>query len=248
MAYTFVLVHGSWHDNRAWKPVIDRLEQNGTGRSRRRSPVMRPMTGRTSRTPNAFSRWSISSKASDLRDFVLVGHSFGGTVIQAVTEQVPDLIRRLVFWNAFVLLDGQCLEDNVPPHYRDLFAQLAQPDGGLMLPYPVWRDAFIGDADETLARSAYETLSPTPRRSHTDKVSLPTFFSRQIPKSYLNCTEDIALPPGARLGLASAHVISSGTLSPRADAGQPRGDFHQSAFARGQACRGRTRLRGYNYT
>ena len=23
MAYTFVLVHGSWHDNRAWQPVID---------------------------------------------------------------------------------------------------------------------------------------------------------------------------------------------------------------------------------
>ena len=200
MSYIFVLVHGSWHDNRAWRPVIDRLEQNG---HRAYAPTV---AGHSADDKKDISHAACVQSVVDfiktekLRDFVLVGHSFGGTVIQAVTEQVPDLIRRLVFWNAFVLLDGQCLEDNVPPHYRDLFAQLAQPDGGLMLPYPVWRDAFIGDADETLARSAYETLSPTPRRSHTDQVSLPTFFSRQIPKSFLNCTEDIALPPGPEWG------------------------------------------------
>jgi len=200
MGYTFVLVHGSWHDNRAWKPVIDRLEQNG---HRAYAPTV---AGHASNDKKDISHADCVHsvvdfiKTSDLRDFVLVGHSFGGTVIQAVTEQVPDRIRRLVFWNAFVLLDGQCLEDNVPPHYRELFAQLAQPDGGIMLPYPVWRDAFIGDADDALARRAYDMLSPTPRRSHTDKVSLPTFFSRQIPKSYLNCTEDIALPPGAEWG------------------------------------------------
>jgi hypothetical protein len=77
-----------------------------------------------------------------------------------------------------------------------LFDAVAQPDGGVMLPYPIWRDAFINDADDALARKAYGMLSPTPHRSHTDKVPLKTFYSLQIPKSYLNCTEDTALPPG----------------------------------------------------
>src|SRR6187402_3480394 len=51
---------------------------------------------------------------NDLRDFVLVGHSYGGTIIAKVAEAVPDRIERLVFWSAFVLLDGQSLLDETP--------------------------------------------------------------------------------------------------------------------------------------
>ena len=196
MGYTFVLVHGAWHDNRAWKPVIERLEQNG---HKAYAPTVagHAATDRKNVTHADCVRSVVDFiMEKDIRDFILVGHSFGGTLIQPVAEQVADRIRRLVFWNAFVLLDGQSLDDNVPPHYKALFTQLEQPDGGVMLPYPIWRDAFINDADEALSRSAYATLSPTPARSMSDKVPLKTFYSLQIPKSYLNCTEDTALPPG----------------------------------------------------
>jgi pimeloyl-ACP methyl ester carboxylesterase len=200
MGYNFVLVHGSWHDNQAWAPVIRHLEQRG---HRACAPTVAGHDkGGDKGVSHADCVKSVVDfiRQNDLRDFVLVGHSFGGTVIQPVAEQLGDRIRRLVFWNAFVLNDGESLEDNVPPHYKALFEQIAQPDGGVMLPYPIWRDAFIGDADDALAKQAYDTLSPTPRRSHTDKVPLKTFFSLQIPRSYLNCTEDIALPPGPEFG------------------------------------------------
>ena len=121
MAYTFVLVHGSWHDNRPWQPVIERLEQNG-------HKVYAPTVaghapGDRKDVTHADCVRSVVDfiKDKDIRDFILVGHSFGGTVIQPVAEQVSDRVRRLVFWNAFVLLDGQSLEDNVPPHYKELF-------------------------------------------------------------------------------------------------------------------------------
>lgn len=200
MGYTFVLVHGSWHDNQAWAPVIARLEKQG---HKAYAPtVAGHEAGGNKGVSHADCVASVVDfiKRQDLRDFILVGHSFGGTVIQPVAEQLPDRIRRLVFWNAFVLNDGESLEDCTPPHYKALFEQIAQPDGGVMLPYPIWRDAFIGDADEALAQQAYAKLSPTPRRSHTDKVALKSFFSLQIPMSYLNCTEDIALPPGPEFG------------------------------------------------
>ena len=79
-----------------------------------------------------------------------------------------------------------------------------------MLPWPIWREAYINDADEELARTAYEELSPEPYRCFTDKLDLGAFYASRVPRSYLNCTEDIALPPGrwgwhprfsARLGL-----------------------------------------------
>ena len=209
MGYTFVLVHGSWHDNRAWAPVIQRLEQQGHKAFAPTIAGHEPGGNKGASHADCVRSVVEYIVQKNLRDFVLVGHSFGGTVIQRVAEEMPDRIHRLVFWNAFVLNDGDCLEDNAPPHYKALFDQIEQEDGGVMLPWPVWREAFIGDADEATAKHAYEMLSPTPRRSHTDKVALKSFFSLQIPKSYLNATEDIALPPGADFGW---HPRMSGRL------------------------------------
>jgi hypothetical protein len=70
-------------------------------------------------------------------------------------------------------------------------------DGTLMLPCPIWREAFINDADEVLAKSSYDSLSPEPYQPHCDKLDLVRFYATKIPKSYLNGTEDHALPQGA---------------------------------------------------
>ncbi len=46
-------------------------------------------------------------------DIVLLGHSFGGTIISKVAEAIPERIRRLIFQNGFVLQDGNSLSDEV---------------------------------------------------------------------------------------------------------------------------------------
>jgi pimeloyl-ACP methyl ester carboxylesterase len=210
--YRFVLVHGSWHHGGLWKPVADRLD----------------VAGHKVTTPTIAGHGKDADKdvshddcvqsivdhivEEDLSDVVLVGHSFGGTVIARVAGEIPERVRRLVFWNAFVPEHGNCLNDEVPPHYQELFDGLAQESGDntVMLPWPIWREAFINDADEALARSTYDELSPEPYRCFTDTLDLDAFYASKIPRSYLNCTEDIALPPGkwgwhprfsARLGL-----------------------------------------------
>ena len=88
--------------------------------------------------------------------------------------------------------------DEVPPHYRELFDELVKEsnDYTIILPFPIWRDAFINDADLALAQSAYERLSPEPYQPYCDKLDMKKFYALTIPKSFLNCTEDIALPPG----------------------------------------------------
>ena len=136
--------------------------------------------------------------SNNLTDVVLLGHSFGGTIIAKVAEAIPDRLRRLIFWNAFVLNDGECLNDNVPPHYRALFDNMskASEDFTVMLPFPIWREAFINDADLELAQWSYEQLSPEPYQPFLDKLDMKKFYSLAIPKSYLNCTEDISLPQG----------------------------------------------------
>ena len=67
-------------------------------------------------------------------------------------------------------------------------------DDGLMLPFEVWRDGFIGEADLDTARSAYDTLSATPQRSHFDKIALPTFATLPLPCTYLWARDDNIFP------------------------------------------------------
>jgi hypothetical protein len=72
----------------------------------------------------------------------------------------------------------------------------ASPDNSFLLPFPVWREAFINDGGLETAKRTHALLSPEPLRPSKDKLDLKKFYSLGTPKSYINCTEDIALPPG----------------------------------------------------
>lgn len=210
--YKFVLVHGSWHDGSHWGHVIDRLEQLGHVAY---APTLAGH-GKDARKDVEHDE-CVSTVVDfivdqDLDDVVLVGHSFGGTVIARVAEEIPERLRRLVFCNAFVPQAGNSLLDEVPPHYRELFSRIAasSSDNTLTLPFSIWRETFIQDADLAEAERAYATLSPEPFALFTEKLDLRSFHKLDIPKSYLNSTEDTVLPPGewgwhprmsARLGL-----------------------------------------------
>jgi pimeloyl-ACP methyl ester carboxylesterase len=50
----------------------------------------------------------------NLRDVVLVGHSYGGVVVRHVADRMPDRIRSLVYLDAFVPENGKALFDYLP--------------------------------------------------------------------------------------------------------------------------------------
>jgi pimeloyl-ACP methyl ester carboxylesterase len=195
---TFVLVHGSWHDGSAWDATVRQLDSEG------HQAFAPTIAGHGKNVPKNVSHAQSTKSVVDyivehaLTDIVLVGHSFGGTIISKVVEAIPEKIRRLVFLNGFVLQDGNCLMDEVPPHYVALFDQLAaeSADYTVMIPFPIWREAFVNDADLDFAKWTYSQLSTEPYQSSKDKLDLKKFYSLEITKSYINCTEDTALPAG----------------------------------------------------
>ncbi len=196
---TYVLVHGSWHDGSAWNDVIKHLKGKG-------HTAVAPTIaghGKTAVKMGVDHAQCVQSLVDyivqeDLNDIVLVGHSFGGSVIAKAAEVFPERLRRLVFWNAFIPGDDESVDDNVPPHYRALFAGLAaeSSDNTVMLPFPIWREAFINDADYDLAQWSYEQLSSEPYQPLIDKLDLKEFYGSSIPRSFLNGTEDTVMPPG----------------------------------------------------
>ena len=136
---------------------------------------------------------------NNLKDVILLGHSYGGMIITGVADRAADRIRRLVYWNAFVPNNSESLNDMVPPIYVGLFDAIAaeRGDGSVVLPFPIWREAFINDADLETAQRTYDILNPHPLKTFSDKISLQTNPAEMtIARSYINCTEDTALPHG----------------------------------------------------
>jgi pimeloyl-ACP methyl ester carboxylesterase len=101
-----------------------------------------------------------------LENVVLVGHSFGGSVVQKVVEEIPERIERAVFLDALIVENGHCVFDELPADYVALFNQLAgaSSDDTMLIPWEIWRDNFIQDAPEPVARSLWEQLSPEPNQ------------------------------------------------------------------------------------
>ena len=149
----------------------------GKNLNRWRSPSELPVTRFTLRRSKGTGRETRKSVGIDeaiqsivdylnennLNDTVLLGHSYGGMIITGVADRVPDRIRRLVYWNAFVPNDGECLNDMVPPNYVGLFDSIAaqRGDGSVVLPFPIWREAFINDAELETAKRAYDDPQPS---------------------------------------------------------------------------------------
>jgi pimeloyl-ACP methyl ester carboxylesterase len=194
---TYVLVHGAWHTGKELEPVANFINAAGHNAYTPTLKGNRPGDLKTVGLDEAIRSIVDYVDENRLNEVVLVGHSYGGMVITGVADRVPDRIRRLVYWNAFVPNNGECLNDMVPPHYVALFDKIAaeRGDGSVVLPFPIWREAFINDVDLETAQRAYDVLNPHPLKTLTDKISLKTNpADLTVAKSYINCTEDISLP------------------------------------------------------
>lgn len=194
---TYVLVHGAWHTGAELEPTAAALRARGHVVHCPTVAGNRPGDDRSKTTlADAIASVEDYLISNDLKDVRLVGHSYGGMVISGVVQHEADRIRRLVYVNAFVPMPGESLNDMVPTHYVGMFDAIAAANNGaVMLPFEIWRDAFINDADFALAKSSFDRLNPHPYATFTDRIAMNRPMAEvQIGKSYVNCQQDTALP------------------------------------------------------
>jgi pimeloyl-ACP methyl ester carboxylesterase len=138
---TFVVAHGAWSASWAWKKMHAPMRAAGhdlhvpcyTGLGERRHLLERGITLDTHILDVV-----AAIKMEDLRDVVLIGHSYGGMVATGVADRVPERIAQLVYLDAFVPRDGASLLDLQPPEVRARIEALAadEGDGWLIPPQP----------------------------------------------------------------------------------------------------------------
>ena len=106
----------------------------------------------------------------DLRDVVLVGHSYGGIVITVAAERVPDRVSHLVHLDAEVPEDGQAEIDLVSDEERSQVHEAAGGNGGWQIPPPV-PDPLPPDLPPDV-HWVLSRMRPQPLRTYTQPVRL----------------------------------------------------------------------------
>src|SRR5215213_5393487 len=172
---TFVIVHGAWGGAWSWnKYVVPLLRQAG----HTVHPVT--LTGLGDRTHLSSPEVTLDTHIrdvvnvlfyEDLSDVILVGHSYGGMVATGVADRASERIRKVVYLDAFVPKDGQCLNDLTrrPPEAAPGAPTGGPPpaEGWLVPPMPPSRDASPDDLAWVNARRG-----PHPAKTMSDPVHL----------------------------------------------------------------------------
>ncbi len=122
---TFVLVHGAWQSNGTWDRLAPLLEKRG---HRVITPVLSGLgTDQNRLSPDITLQQHVEDVSVELSKspdrVILVGHSYAGMIISGVVETKPTQVQRLVFLDAFIPEDGQCVLDLLPPEIGDLLSR-----------------------------------------------------------------------------------------------------------------------------
>ena len=114
---TFLVSHGAWGAGYTWKKMHPLMTAAGhrlvtptyTGLGERAH-----LAGRSNDLELHIQDMLAVIKYEDLRDIVLIGHSYGGMVATGVADRARDKISHLIYLDAFVPNDGQALRDLIP--------------------------------------------------------------------------------------------------------------------------------------
>jgi pimeloyl-ACP methyl ester carboxylesterase len=104
----------------------------------------------------------------DLRDVVLVGHSFGGMVITGVAGRVPERIAQLIYLDALLPEHGQSFASMLGPEFMAVAMQLVQGFDGFRYPPspesgPNYTPMLVKPCTDPLRIDKTEQLAALPR-------------------------------------------------------------------------------------
>lgn len=208
----FVLIPGAWMGAWVWGPVSDRLRALGHS--------VHPVTlsglddgdadvsdiGLETHVRDVLS----VIEDGDLREVVVVGHSYSGIVAGQVADRAPDLVSRTVFVDAFLPHDGRSMLDAFPDGQREEELGQISANGGR---WPAPDVTGVADGHGLSAEQAWwlvERLVDHPGRT----VSEPAVLNRPLARqraTYVACSFEISDDVAAMRGEPSWDFRTLGT-------------------------------------
>ncbi len=185
----FLLVHGAWHGGWCWKKVAPLLCKHGC------NVVTPTLSGLGERSHLLTSEINLLThindivqilKYRDLRDVVLIGHSYAGMVISGVAEILPERLARLVYVDAPVPLNGQSAIDLLPG-LPSFVREITLPAGKVPVILPPSPESFgVSDPEDIVWMK--ELLTPMPFNCLNQGIRIANPLVAKLDKSYILCT------------------------------------------------------------
>jgi pimeloyl-ACP methyl ester carboxylesterase len=185
-AETFVVAHGAWSAGWAWskmRPLIADLgatlvtpTHTGLGE---RSHLVAPTVDLATHVQDVCQ----VLEYEDLRDVILIGHSYGGMVATGVAARRPERVAALVYVDAFVPEARQSLIDLLPADAGEAMRARAdaEGDGWLVPPNPMPPDTPEDDV-------AWASPRRVPQPLATFTQPLEEAPPEDMPRAYVYCT------------------------------------------------------------
>ncbi|MDE2404016.1 MAG: alpha/beta hydrolase [Sphingomonadales bacterium] len=189
---TFVLVHGGGHGGWCWDLLVPLLEAAG-------HRVLAPtLTGLAERAGELTAETGLDThiadvvrlfEEEDLRDAILVGHSYGGMVVTGAADRVASRVGWLVYLDAPQPRDGEALA-SISPGLAERIATIDLEHGipVALRPSPE-QCAMFGLTDPAHVDWALARLTPHPRKAFTDPLVLTDPVRLlALPRATIDCT------------------------------------------------------------
>jgi pimeloyl-ACP methyl ester carboxylesterase len=197
----FVLVHGAFAGGWSWEPLRAPLQAAGhtveapdlPGSGEDETPVAEI-------TLDAYVDRLCAVLAERAEPAVVVGNSMGGVVATQAAARCPERVASLVYVAAFLPRDGQSLLDltRLPEGEGDQ-VQANMVVGGeppvATMPAEPARHAVYNCCSDEVARWAIERRGPQAVAPFAEPVALGESALEGIPRSYVLCARDRAIPP-----------------------------------------------------
>ncbi|MEW2418567.1 alpha/beta hydrolase [Streptomyces sp. NPDC046866] len=201
----FVLVPGAWLGAWAWDAVVAELRAAGHGAY--------PLTLSGLAERAAAGAWAGQQthvhdivgevERLDLRDVVLVGHSYSGIPVGQAAELIGDRLTRMVFVDASVPVDGESFVAGWPEGRA--MVEAAIEAGGGHWPPPGPEDYAGQGLDDAAIARIVAGATPHPGATLTEPAILARSL-RELPAVYVKCLLD-----GEDPGPAATELLRSDT-------------------------------------
>lgn len=188
---TYVLVHGAWHGGWCWRDVAAPLRAAG-------HDVLTPtLTGLGERAHEFRADIGLRThvddvvdllRSADLRDVVLVAHSYAGLVVREAADREPERIARLTLIDPWAGRDGESMDSLAPEFFRNWIESITR-DGAIPVP-PV---STMGVTEPEQVAWLQSRLTAQPRRTFSEPTRL-TGAVEAIPCRAVLCTPAGRIP------------------------------------------------------
>jgi len=200
-----VLVHGAMHGAWCWEELTPLLQARGF----KVDALDLPGLGDDPTPPGQVTFQSyvdrvVETVNADPSRTILLGHSMGGAPISQAAENVPHRVGRLIYLAAHLPEDGESLSA-----MKDITSRYDEPsasngmrpcdmDGAHGFAAELAFDTFYNLCDPETARRARQRLRPQAEAPLFEPLRLSETRWGAIPKSYIVCMQDHALPPSVQ--------------------------------------------------